>query len=627
MRLSWSLPLVFLSACQCGGPNLTNARPAIEARPASVDFGTTAPGVSVERSVELANTGVADLRISEVLIEGEAAFTLFPQAVTVVKQQTSITLMLSFRPAAPGNFAGRLLVRSDAQNTDELAVSLSGVAFSTDPCAAVRCTQPPGPCFESTGTCVGGSCTYAPKLDGAQCSDGDACTDGDTCQGGRCSGSPKACLSPPAAACKDTMTLESYASPGTCVAGSCEYIRATRTCSQGCSNAVCLPDACSGVTCTSPPMCFTGGACVDGSCRYLVDPGATCSDADACTDDDSCQASGACRGTPKSCQTPPPPTCADASTQRTFDAIGTCSAGSCTYTSQDAVCPLGCDGATGRCRSSCPAGQHACNGQCVPDTSVSSCGTGCSPCPAIANGTATCDGVRCGVQCDTGYAFCNGQCLSTTSTSSCGSSCTTCTPPANATATCNGTSCDFTCNAGFTRCGSACCGCGLDMVQVTSPSICIDKFEASQGPNGVALSVQGGTPWVSLTTPQAQAACAAAGKRLCTESEWQAACAGTGNRTYPYGNTYSGTACNGLDKGLGMIVPTGTIATCVGGYPGLFDMSGNAYERTATCTTAGCRIKGGSYRSGAGAGHLRCASGFDFGEMSPDDAVGFRCCR
>lgn len=662
-----------LWACQCGGPNLSNARPAIEARPASLDFGTTAPGVGVDRSVELSNVGVADLRISEVLIEGESAFTLFPQAVTVIKPQASVTLMLTFRPAAPGNFAARLLVRSDAQNTAELAVSLSGVAFSTDPCANVTCDQPPGPCFESTGSCVGGGCVYPPRMDGAQCSDGDPCTDPDVCQGGRCTGAPKSCQAPPAAACVDASTLESFASPGACTNGTCEYTRTTRTCSGGCNNAICLPDVCNGVTCNTPPTCFGGGACVDGSCRYLPTAGASCSDGDACTENDSCEASGACRGTPKSCQTPPASTCVDASTQRTFDAIGACAAGTCTYASNDSLCPLGCDGATGRCRSSCPMGQHACNGQCVADTSVSSCGTGCTPCPAPANGVATCDGVRCGVQCDTGYQLCNGQCLSTTSISSCGmtcqvcsappngtatcngtscgvacgtgfhectgqclsntsidscgGSCSPCTPPANATATCNGTSCDFTCNPGFTRCGAACCGCGLDMVQVTTPAICIDKFEASQGSGGRALSVQGGTPWVSLNTAQAQAACAAAGKRLCTETEWQAACAGTANRLYPYGSTYSGTACNGLDKGLGAIVPTGTIATCEGGYPGLFDMSGNAYERTATCTAGNCRIRGGSYRSGAAAGLLRCNTGFDFGEASPDDAVGFRCCR
>ncbi len=143
MRLFLFLTLVSVSACQCGGPNLSNARPSIEARPASLDFGTTAPGVGVERSVEISNSGVADLHLSEMLVEGDGAFTLFPPTVTVIKPQQSLSLTLTFRPSAPGNFAARLLVRSDAQNTPELAVSLSGVAFSTDPCANVMCNTPP----------------------------------------------------------------------------------------------------------------------------------------------------------------------------------------------------------------------------------------------------------------------------------------------------------------------------------------------------------------------------------------------------------------------------------------------------------------------------------------------------
>jgi len=56
-------------------------------------------------------------------------------------------------------------------------------------------------------------------------------------------------------------------------------------------------------------------------------------------------------------------------------------------------------------------------------------------------------------------------------------------------------------------------------------------------------------------------------------------------------------------------------------------MSGNAYERTASCSAGSCRIKGGSYRSSSSAGLLRCNTGFLFGETTGDPAVGFRCCR
>ena len=60
-------------------------------------------------------------------------------------------------------------------------------------------------------------------------------------------------------------------------------------------------------------------------------------------------------------------------------------------------------------------------------------------------------------------------------------------------------------------------------------------------------------PWTRITFAAAQAACAAAGLRLCTGPEFTAACAGTSSNTYPYGMTYQGTISNGAD-----FVPGGT---------------------------------------------------------------------
>lgn len=169
-------------------------------------------------------------------------------------------------------------------------------------------------------------------------------------------------------------------------------------------------------------------------------------------------------------------------------------------------------------------------------------------------------------------------------------------------------------------------GCPADMATVNGGG-CVDRYEASQGAGGQAVSAVGAMPWLSLNTMQAAAACVLAGKRLCSEAQWQAACAGPTGRLYPYGNTYGAMTCNGLDRGLNAIAATGMLGGCVGGYPGVYDMSGNAYERTATCSAAGCRIRGGSFRSSASAGLLRCNTGFDFPEGGGDSAVGFRCCR
>ncbi len=179
-----------------------------------------------------------------------------------------------------------------------------------------------------------------------------------------------------------------------------------------------VADPCAKVTCTTPPgPCFKErGTCSGGSCSYQPKTdGAACDDGNGCTVNDICGSSGSCSGTAKSCQAPPSPSCLDSQTLHSYDATGSCSgAGVCSYLSHDSICALGCDTATGQCRSTCPSGQHLCSGQCVFDTSVNSCGSSCKPCSAPTNATATCDGTSCGFTCDAGFAVCGSACCAGT---------------------------------------------------------------------------------------------------------------------------------------------------------------------------------------------------------------------
>ncbi|RMH43476.1 MAG: hypothetical protein D6689_05020, partial [Deltaproteobacteria bacterium] len=191
------------------------------------------------------------------------------------------------------------------------------------------------------------------------------------------------------------------------------------------------------------------------------------------------------------------------------------------------------------------------------------------------------------------------------------------------------------------------------MVHVTAGGLdfWIDAYEASR-PDATpsssgsaehrACSNPGVKPWRSVTWSQAAAACAAAGKRLCTEAEWQAACEGPSATAYPYGDAYAPNACNGddydpdcappdddvcLPSGTAYGCPPPASSACVSAF-GAFDLSGNVKEWTATQVSASpvaYRIRGGAYDSVASG--LTCQ--FDF--VSGSDTfsfpnLGFRCC-
>jgi formylglycine-generating enzyme required for sulfatase activity len=157
----------------------------------------------------------------------------------------------------------------------------------------------------------------------------------------------------------------------------------------------------------------------------------------------------------------------------------------------------------------------------------------------------------------------------------------------------------------------------------------------------------------------AYAYCKWAGKHLCgriggglnpfnadgdpSSSEWFNACSQGGTRRFPYGHDYDPKACNGYDTGFLVTVLVGTLKKCEGGYPGLFDLSGNVAEWEDSCDGhAGrddaCKLRGGSYLStgnpfnsqpdgGGLLNDMRCRS---VSQASRSDSTasgyGFRCC-
>ena len=158
------------------------------------------------------------------------------------------------------------------------------------------------------------------------------------------------------------------------------------------------------------------------------------------------------------------------------------------------------------------------------------------------------------------------------------------------------------------------------LAEVQVASFCIDVYEF---PNRARAP-----PRTNVTWQEARRACEKAGKRLCTEEEWEKACKGPAGHRWPYGDVFAPDACNtedaeGNDRPL---APGGQSSQCKSGY-GVYDMSGNAYEWTATPFQAGAEdrtLKGGA--ANRPDWDTRCASRTNKPPGFRNAYVGFRCC-
>lgn len=270
-------------------------------------------------------------------------------------------------------------------------------ACKGDPCGGVTCNTPPAnycadadnlTVHEATGTCDGGACSYASHT--------EPCVFG--CDAGACKGDPCAgvtCNTPNADYCADPDTLRSFATPGTCNAGACEYDATDTTCTFGCENGTCR-------ACLDDPHCDPGHWCNAGTCE-ACDTAAHCGD--ACTD---CTASG---------QTCSAGACVDCALDTDCAATGMwCDAGSCRTCDTAAHCGATCapcGGTTPACEggacvcdaTSCPANQHCQSGVCEVCASDDACGVDCTSCGGqhclVEGGTSSCVACTDDSHCDT----------------------------------------------------------------------------------------------------------------------------------------------------------------------------------------------------------------------------------
>ena len=204
----------------------------------------------------------------------------------------------------------------------------------------------------------------------------------------------------------------------------------------------------------------------------------------------------------------------------------------------------------------------------------------------------------------------------------------------------------------------------MALVTFDAGTVCIDRYEGAidgwpyshpldgQDAGAMrAIPAKGTKPQVNISEEQAQTACVASSKRLCTSREWLGACRGPKDFVYPYGDKLIDGACNlGRPRPAAAVHETaggrlddpaiaeadhaiergGAFPKCVSAF-GVFDLHGNVHEWVSDSPNPNDprfgEFRGGFFADGVenGAGCLYQTTAHF--KSYHDYSTGFRCCK